>query len=286
MKMIKPIVNLSKIAENYDTFLIGYNGVLTEGNELLPDAVKAVNNLFQQGKKVILLSNCSERVAALVEKLQLNGLNPASFSCIMTAGEILHYMFKARNGDFAAIGNNYYQIGFRDDKGIFSGLDYQPVSQIETAHFVYMNEAASANDTLEQYLPELEHAVSLGLPFVCAGNDTSCFKDGKIAIAPAALAEQYAVMGGRIITLGKPESRIFNYSLSAVENAGNVLVVGDNLATDIKGADLLKLDALLISKGIHVNYLGEGYIPDVTKTRELSNNFDVSPQYVISSLRW
>ncbi len=286
MKMIKPIVNLSKIAENYDTFLIGFNGVLSEGNTLLPDAVKAVNNLLHSGKNVILLSNTAQRVMSLATELQQNGVNPMAFACIMTAGEILHYQLKARNGDFAAIGNNFYLLGAKANKGVFSGLDYQAVPNIEMAHFIYMDEVASSADTLDKYLPELEHAVSLGLPFVCAGNDTSCFKEGKISLAPAALAEQYAVMGGRIITLGKPESRIFSYCLSALKNTGSVLVIGDNLATDIKGAELLNLDAMLLSKGIHVNYLGEGYIPDVAKTRELANNFDVSPQYVMSNLRW
>ena len=105
-------------------------------------------------------------------------------------------------------------------------------------------------------------------------------------MAPGALAEQYAVMGGRIITLGKPDAQIFNYCLDGVKESGSTLVVGDNVATDIKGAEILGFDSMLVSKGIHVNYLGEGYIPDVAKTRELSNNYDASPNYVISNLRW
>ena len=71
-----------------------------------------------------------------------------------------------------------------------------------------------------------------------------------------------------------------------MDNTGNVLVIGDNVATDIKGATLLEWDSMLISKGVHVNFLGEGYIPDVAKTRELSNGYDASPSYVISNLRW
>lgn len=63
------------------------------------------------------------------------------------------------------------------------------------ADFVYMDSAASADDIIDKYLPELEHAAGLGLPFVCAGNDTSSYKDGKISLAPGALAEQYAVLG-------------------------------------------------------------------------------------------
>ena len=34
MKMIKPIVNLSKTADSYDTFELGFNGVLHEGGAI------------------------------------------------------------------------------------------------------------------------------------------------------------------------------------------------------------------------------------------------------------
>lgn len=286
MKMIKPIVNISKIADGYDTFVLGFNGVLTDGTSVYPEAANALMSLYKNGKKIILLSNTSMRIAALVSWLQAHKVPLELFSCIMTAGEILHYKLKASAGDFAAIGTDYYHIGNTADKGVFAGLPFRAVHALETAHFLYMSAAADQSDLLENYLPALEHAAGLGLPFICAGNDTSCFLNGKIALAPGALAEQYAIMGGRIITLGKPDSRLFNYCLDGVENPGSVLVVGDNAATDIKGAELLGLDSMLISKGVHINFLGEGYIPDVAKTRELSNNYDASPNYVVSGLRW
>ncbi len=286
MKMIKPIVNISKVADNYDTFVLGFNGVLTDGAGIYPDAANALISLYKNGKKIILLSNSPLRIAALVSWLQANKVPLELFNCIMTAGEILHYKLKAATGEFAAIGTDYFHLGNSADKGVFSGLDFHAVHALETAHFLYMSAVSDQTDLLEKYLPALEHAAGLGLPFICAGNDTSCFLNGKIALAPGALAEQYAVMGGRIVTLGKPDARLFNYCLDGIENPGNVLVIGDNVATDIKGAELLGLDSMLISKGIHVNFLGEGYIPDVAKTRELSNNYDASPNYVVSGLRW
>ena len=100
------------------------------------------------------------------------------------------------------------------------------------------------------------------------------------------MAEAYAILGGRIITLGKPDTNILRYSLEGMGETGKVLVIGDNIATDIKMACLSEYDSVLISKGRHINYLGEGYIPDVAKTRELSNSYDVSPSCVISALRW
>ncbi len=286
MKMIKPVVNLSKAAENYDTFILGYNGVLHEGGAILPAAADVIMNLASRGKKLVLLTNSASRIAAIADWLTANGINPRLFSCIMSAGEILHYKLKSGSGSYGALGRKYYHLGTVVDNGVFCGLDYARVNNLNMAHFLYMNEVGDVNDTIDTYRPLLMQAAGLGIPFVCAGNDTSCFKDGKICLAAGAIAEQYAIMGGRILTLGKPDINIFKYCLDGIPDVGNILVIGDNVATDIRGAAMLGLDSMLITKGVHVNFLGEGYIPDVTKTRELSDSYDASPEYVISNLRW
>ncbi len=286
MKMIKPIVNLSKIAGDYNTFVFSFNGVLTDGNRIFPEAVTCLNNLAALGKKIVILSNSYKRVADIAETLRQSGVSLNIFSNIVSAGEILHYKLKVAQNEYAAIGSRYYLLGSKQDSGMFANLPYEEAPSIEQAHFLYMSEPSSLDDLIDTYRPLLETAVSFGLPFVCAGNDTSCFIGGKLCLAAGALAETYAILGGRIITLGKPDTSILNYALEGVDDIGQVVVVGDNVATDIKMATLLGYNAILVSKGRHVNYLGEGYIPDVAKTRELSNSYDVSPDCVISALRW
>ena len=286
MKMIKPIVNLSKIAGDYDTFVFGLNGVLSDGQKILPEAISCLRNLAAMRKKIVIVTNSYLRIAEIIDLFRQEGLPLDIFSNIISAGEILHYKLKAAQNEYAAVGSHYYHLGAKDNKGVFCGLPFQEVSKIEQAHFLYMSHVASPDDLLDSYRPLLEQAVGLGLPFVCAGNDTSCFIDGKLSLAPGALAEAYAIMGGRIITLGKPDVKILQYALEGIGETGRLVVVGDNVATDIKMASLLDYDSVLISKGRHVNYLGEGYIPDVAKTRELSNSYDVSPSCVISSMRW
>ena len=53
----------------------------------------------------------------------------------------------------------------------------------------------------------------------------------------------------------------------------------------LKRLDFQQEEGCLVSKGVHVSFLGEGYIPDVTKTRELGNMIEAYPDYVISGLR-
>ena len=288
MKMIKPIVNILKIIDNYEVFIVGFSGVITDGSSVKSEAITALVNLKKSGKHVILLSNTSKRVAAVARLLHENRVPLSLFDSIITAGEILHYHLKAKQGVYAALGARYYQLGSQEDDGVFSGLDYEKVSDISKADFIYMGAIASLDDTTDTYRAELEHAASLGIPFVCAGNDTSTYKDGKVCLAAGAIAEQYAVLGGKIITVGKPDVKIMEYAIEdyAEMDKAKILMIGDNMTTDIKGANLLGIHAALVSKGVHVNFLGEGYIPDVAKTRELSNSFDTSPDYVISNLRW
>ena len=286
MKMIKPIVNISKIADEYDTFVFGFNGVLYDGQCVLPEAANCLKNLKSLGKKIVVVSNSHLRIAEIADIFEKNAVPLEVFSNIISAGEILHYKLKYAQNEYAAIGSRYFHLGSTADKGVFCGLDYEASDKIEQAHFLYMSAVSSPDNLVEHYRPLLEQAVSFGLPFVCAGNDTSCFFNGKLCLAPGALAEAYAIMGGRIITLGKPDTTIVRYALEGIENPGKIVFVGDNVATDIKAATVLGFDSILISKGRHVNFLGEGYIPDVAKTRELSNSYDVSPNSVISAMRW
>ena len=286
MKMIKPIVNFAKIADDYDTFIFGFNGVLSLGSSITPAAAQCLKNLASLGKKIIIISNSSLRITEIVNQLIQSNIPLSIFSNIVSAGELLHYNLKYPSGNYSALGNSYYQIGAHEYSEIMSNLNLERSQSLERAHFLFMASAKSSDDTIESYRPYLEQAVNFGLPFVCAGNDTSCFDNQKLMIAPGAIAEAYAVLGGRVITIGKPDINILKYALEGIQDTGRIVVVGDNISTDIKMATLANLNSILISKGRHVNYLGEGYIPDVAKTRELANSFDVSPNSVISEIRW
>ena len=288
MKMIKPIVNISKILENYQLVVTGLEGVVSEGGNILPEAKEALIRIKKSGQKLILLTNSPLRVQSIVEWLRHNGLSPLVFDNIVSAGEILHYLFKYRKGEFATLGTAYYNLGQDADAAVFSLLDYVPVDKLGKADFLFMGSAAAPDATIDQYMQILEYAASMNVPLVCAGNDTSSFQNGDICLAAGAVAEQYAALGGRIITVGKPSPEVMAYALEGADGVSpeKILLIGDNIATDIKGANLSGIGSVLVSKGVHVNYLGEGYIPDVAKTREMANNYDAYPDYVISNLRW
>ena len=60
-----------------------------------------------------------------------------------------------------------------------------------------------------------------------------------------------------------------------------ILVIGDNLNTDIKGANNMKLDSLFITSGIH-----KSKIKNDKDIEKLLNKHEVSINYFQNDLTW
>ena len=64
------------------------------------------------------------------------------------------------------------------------------------------------------------------------------------------LAKVFEELGGKVIYYGKPHKEIYSKCFDKNEK---VLAIGDNLRTDIKGANNLNIDSIFISNGVHRN---------------------------------
>ncbi len=286
MKFIKPIVGISKIIDNYNHIICGLSGVLTKGDGINAEALNALEKCHMNGKEVVVLTNSYMRVKDIAEILKSSNSNILqNIKAVISAGEVLHYMLKYPQ-NFKFKGNKYYNLGLDDAKAIFDGLDFYEVKNISKADFLFMGAVKKDTDIVENYTSELEYGASVGLDFLCVGNDIATYKNGEVCLGAGMLAEQYALLGGNVITLGKPNIKICEYAMECFSGKNNVLLIGDSFTTDIKISKFLNVDTVLISKGIHVNFLGEGYIPDVEKTRDMAQEYEVYPDYVMSGLRW
>jgi len=85
-------------------------------------------------------------------------------------------------------------------------------------------------------------------------------------------------MGGQVIYFGKPHPEVYNQSINNKNK--KVLAIGDNLNTDIRGANLLNYDSLLISNGIHKVEIKDKGIQNVAKEYEAIVNF------IQTDLKW
>lgn len=275
--MVKKLKHISRIKDDFDCVICGTNGVITDGKNIFPQAVEALNHLYLDGKKIVLATNFSMRVTELFDFLHTAHFPMHIFHAMITAGEIAHYSLKNR----ADLGMLYYSLLNSSGK-LMDGLKYQKTESLVLADFV-LAETTTENFDINEKLPILEQALNLKLPMVCVGNNTTMMLNDRVQSSVGSLAEQYALMGGKIITFGKPDVRIAKYLTEQLKDISpeRCMVIGDNMATDMKMGAKFKAQTLLVCSGIH-----QLNIEDEKRLNDLAQNFGLNIDYATENLQW
>ena len=113
---------------------------------------------------------------------------------------------------------------------------------------------------------------------ICTNPDLIVDRGNKSEYCAGTIAKIFEEEGGKVEYFGKPYPLV--YKLSAEIKNKKILCIGDNLNTDIKGANLLNYDSLLISNGIHKNEINEKGI------KEISKQYETIVNYIQSDLKW
>ena len=92
------------------------------------------------------------------------------------------------------------------------------------------------------------------------------------------IAKIFEDIGGKVDYFGKPYPNVYNLS-TKIKNR-KVLCIGDNLNTDIRGANIQNFSSLLISNGIHREELTNNNQNDLFK------KYNVRVDYIQKSLKW
>ena len=106
---------------------------------------------------------------------------------------------------------------------------------------------------------------------VCTNPDLIVDRGNERELCAGSVAMVFEKMGGKVIYFGKPYAEVYNRSINNKNK--KVLCIGDNLNTDIKGANLLNYDSLLITSGIHQKEIEENGIDKISKSYEVICNF-------------
>ena len=172
------------------------------------------------------------------------------------------------------------------------GLDYRPVEEVAQADFLLTVGLYDEADQIERYDPLFAAAAERELAMVCVNPDIVIHRQGGVS-APCAgwLAQHYRdVYGGRVLYHGKPDPAIFRRAAEALGQGpkARILVVGDSLATDIKGAIAAGYDSLFVTRGIYADELGiePGDEPAPERLLEVCARHGQWPTAAIATLRW
>ena len=237
----KLIKGLDEVQIKYDAFFIDLWGVVHNGIQLYPEAIKVLNNLNKLNKRFVLMSNAprpSKNVQNFLLKLKMDTILTKN---IFTSGEAALKSLEKK-----LYGKNFYHLGPKRDASLYEGFEKNK-KNIENADFILCTGFLDEHENSLDYYKNLLKKYTM-LKMVCTNPDLIVHRGQKQEYCAGTLAEIFKELGGSVIYFGKPYPEIYNFCIKQNEK---VLVIGDNIRTDIKGANNMNFDSLFITSGVH-----------------------------------
>jgi HAD superfamily hydrolase (TIGR01459 family) len=252
------ITGLAELSADYDVLLCDVWGVIHNGLSPHPAAVDALLRFRAKGGKVILVSNAPVPAGAVRYRLDRLPIPRKAYDAIVTSGDVIASLI-AERGDAPLfnIGPSYDRSLYREVLKINGRLPHRV--RLEVARYVVCTGLFDPDtETPADYDPMLAIMLEHQLDFLCANPDLVVHVGPKLMYCAGAIAERYENAGGQVIQGGKPYPPIYQRALKMAETfAGHppslarVLVIGDAMQTDVKGAIEQSFDSLFIIAGIH-----------------------------------
>ena len=268
---IKRLDHLQEIYEVYDAFLIDLWGVMHNGISLNTSAIKAVEELDKKGKRIVFLSNAPRPTKQVVEFLKKLKMEEKFLKNVLTSGEAALNSLKKNK-----FGEKFYHLGPQRDDSLFYDIKNNKTT-LEKCDFILCTGLFDEEEeNLKYYEMLLKNFTKK--KFVCTNPDLIVHRGGEEEYCAGKIAEIFENLGGEVVYFGKPHKEIY---LSCLKAGQRTLVIGDNLKTDIKGANNMNLDSVFITNGVH-----QSKINNIESLDKLLLEHNVSAKYFQKELTW
>ena len=262
----------SSIVDDYQLFYVDLWGVVHNGVSLHEEAIKTLNEITRKKKDYILLTNAprpNHSVKSFLEKL---GMEKEIRDHVYTSGEAaLNYLRKH------FLEKTFFHVGPPRDFDLFTDFKKNKSENIENSDYILCTGLFDNHDKDLKYYKSLFEN-NLKKKMICTNPDLIVDRGSTRELCAGSVAMVFEKMGGEVVYFGKPYPEVYNQSFDNKNK--KILSIGDNFNTDIKGANLLNFDSLLISNGIHKNEIEKNGIQKTSKSYEAICN------YVQSELKW
>ncbi len=279
MTDFQSISGLGQIAQDYDALLCDIWGVIHNGRIPFHEACEALERFRGERGPVVLISNSPRPSVAIPEQFAEIGVPGELWDAIVTSGDAtIDELSRRAPGPAFKLGPD------RDDR-IYENIEMN-FSQLGDAAFISCTGLFDDdNETPDDYVELLTEARDMGIPLVCANPDVQVKRDGKLIYCGGALAKLYEKLGGEVVYAGKPHEPIYRLSRAWLEEVmgyaptqDRVLAIGDNIFTDLLGAQTEGYDCLFVADGL--------YADTQEKLTGLLKEHGIIARYMAPKLNW
>ena len=265
---------LREIVNNYEIFFIDLWGVVHDGIRLNLAAIETLDNLKKENKKFILMTNAPRTRKSVANFLNKLNFNKNYYENIFTSGESALNSLRLNFH-----GKSFFHLGPKRDLELFFEFKEKSTDKIESAEFILCTGLfENQENDLFYYKNLLKKYINKKM--VCTNPDLIVHRGDRKEYCAGTIAKIFEKMKGKVIYYGKPYPEIYK---DCIQNEKRVLVIGDNLNTDIRGANNMHYDSLFIKNGIHKEEFEKLASSDFVK---VFNKYQVKIDYYQNYLSW
>ena len=262
---------LKSIANSYDLFFIDIWGVVHNGINLNKPSIEVLENLSNLNKEFVLLTNAPRPNITVINFLEKMGLNKNFFKNVFTSGEAaLKYLIKDLKN------KKFFHIGPPRDFDLFKSFKENKVSNINESDYLLCSGLFDDLEDLNYYKNLLIHHISKKM--ICTNPDLIVDRGEIREYCAGSIAKIFEEINGEVIYFGKPYPPVYNLSSDTKDK--KILCIGDNLNTDIRGANIQNYDSLLITSGIHRQEISKLELNNVIE------KYSAKVDYSQTDLKW
>lgn len=269
-------------------------GVMHNGSTTYDGVIHTIQQLKEQNKKLIILSNSSKRLDNAIKMLTKLGFDPNhDFEQIITSGDVSHRMLSGdkslhcttwdvlQNLQSLDRDKNVFVFGSGDADEEYCTSSGWTLSSIDDADLIIARGTFTINDgsgtivskkeDQDQYFQVLEkmleQASKKKIPMLVTNPDKVRPDEG-LPPMPGAIGDAYEkylkedygedAVKQLVKRIGKPYSEVYELAMNGCDDPSSVIMVGDALETDITGGKWSQIDSLWVTDdGIHSPAINE-----------------------------
>ncbi len=283
------ISGLGEVADRYDAVLCDVWGVIHNGRWSFLSACEALERFAAERGPVVLVSNAPRPSDAILPQLRSLQVPDAAWTSVVTSGDATRAELERRAP------GKVWRLGPERDAVLYEGLNLEPAGP-DTADFICctgpFEDANGVPEGPERYGEVFKTCVDRGLTMICANPDRVVQRGADIIWCAGALADLYEGIGGVVVMAGKPYPPIFSLARDRVAEArgsddpGRLLLIGDGVVTDVKGANNEGIDCLFIAGGVHGAEAVVGGRPVAAAVERILLSEGARAAYVSDALSW